>query len=658
MTIKELKAKSIWLNWDYKISTNGIKTKVPYSPLGGISGTNDKYQDTWTNYEFAKEKNSKIGLVFRDGICGIDIDNGANKKQINKIIELMDTYTEKSPSGNGFHILFTCDISKLPVSLVNNYYQKNPYNHLECYISNITNRYFTFTNDVIRDLPINDRTDELILFLNTYMIKSDDKTLNTILKSKTGDKFKILYYLGDISDYNYDDSSADMALCNILAFYTQGDFNKIDDYFSKSALYRDKWDRSDYKNRTINKAIIQCGNGFYNRPGRPKKNISLERKKEEFTMEILINHLEKKNISIKYNEIKKEVEIIGYNKRHSKEHIGENFSTIIFDELKTQFTRCDLNIINKYLEVIATDNKYNPIIEKLETTELQDNKDYFDELTKILEINDDYFSCLLLKKWLWQCCSICQNTIDRPFGADGILVLCGPQGYGKTRLIELLGFNGEYASTGKHINDYDKDTFRRCCSNWIVELAELESTLRSDIEKLKAFITDKVDEYRLPYGRKDIKLARKTSLVGTCNNTEYLVDQTGNRRFWTIPISKRIDTDKLYNFNFVGLWSQIYNLSKHDLQGFRLTPEEQETLNNRNCGYEKNIPAEYEIKDILSNSDARVIYKEITVTFFKQNHECLKNYTVQQISKVLNKLKIEQKIKNNQRLRLLPVMKI
>ncbi|MFV0275528.1 MAG: VapE domain-containing protein [Bacilli bacterium] len=670
-TIEELKLRSNWLNWIYRETKDGKPTKVPYSPLGGKSGTSDEYKHTWTDFQTANNKNSNVGIVFRDGLCGIDIDEGATEKDTKEIIDLMNSYTEKSPSGNGYHILFTCDISKIPYIkeefdidtcensylLDDNYYQKNEYKDLECYIGEVTNRFFTYTGNVVKDLPINDRTEELMIFLNKYMIRpKTNKTISIILKSKSKEKFEKLYFKGDIKDYNNDDSSADMALCSLLAFFTNGNFEEIDELFSQSALYREKWDRYDYKKLTINKAIDLCGNEYYKSPGRPKGNVS-PNKKEDFSIEILEEYLKEKNLVIRYNEITKNTVIIGYDKKHSQEHIIENLPTIIYNDMKSFYNNCNLNIIRNFLDVIETDNRYNPVLEKLMSL-TWDKNDYFYELTLILKI--DKFSALLLKKWLWQCCSMCQNNIDKPFGADGCLVLCGPQGYGKTLLVKLLGFNGKYSTLGQYLNCYNSDTIRRCSSNWIVELSEIESTLCSgNIELLKAFITNPNDKYRLPYARKDIDTARRTSLIGTCNNFEFLIDPTGSRRFWTIPLEERIDIERLREFNFEGLWAQMFSLHKKDLQGFRLNLDEQELLKERNSSHERTLAAEDEIIDIFSLEGSNIIQKYASASFFKENHSSLKNYTPQQIGKVLDKLGIKQKSRKvngkSQRLRYLPV---
>jgi putative DNA primase/helicase len=84
---------------------------------------------------------------------------------------------------------------------------------------------------------------------------SDVEVIELCRKAKNAAKFSDLYDGGDTSAHNGDDSSADLALMGILAFYSQ-DPAQLERLFSESTLgRRQKWNRSDYRNRTINKAL-------------------------------------------------------------------------------------------------------------------------------------------------------------------------------------------------------------------------------------------------------------------------------------------------------------------------------------------------------------------------------------------------------------------
>lgn len=297
MNLEELKLLKQWFCWKYIKNKDGKPTKVPKSYKNEETGVDEGHRETWCTYDEAKSAVKKysfdgIGFIFYNGICGIDIDKRDLEDPISKdILSLFsNTYAEKSPSGKGFHTLFLVDPSKIPKDYKEKYYQKNVKLDIECYIGGVTKRYFTYTGDVINDKPITDCTEELLTFLDKYMLRETKSTSTThtdteiksikyidseitddicdyiieaIKKSKQAEKFNKLYFDGDISDYSEDDSSADMALCGILAFYCGNYIKLIDKLFCGSKLYRKKWDRPDYKYNTIKKAIDGCKGKFY-----------------------------------------------------------------------------------------------------------------------------------------------------------------------------------------------------------------------------------------------------------------------------------------------------------------------------------------------------------------------------------------------------------
>lgn len=290
ITIAELKSQQIWLCWNYKY-VKGKLTKVPISYQNTPTGVNEEYRETWCTYDEAMTTKEKygfdgIGLVIPEGLCGIDIDKRDFEDIITKdILSLFDTYAEKSPSSKGLHILLQVDISKIPkdetgTKLNEKYYQKNPHNKIESYVGGLTNRFFTFSENVIVDKPINDCTEQYLTFLDKYMLKENKSTsishtdsdilnmactdiIEIIKKSEQAEKFEKLFSVGDTKDYGEDDSCADMALCSILAFYCGEDIELIDKLFCDSKLYREKWNRLDYKHSTIKKAIVLCKGKFY-----------------------------------------------------------------------------------------------------------------------------------------------------------------------------------------------------------------------------------------------------------------------------------------------------------------------------------------------------------------------------------------------------------
>ena len=376
------------------------------------------------------------------------------------------------------------------------------------------------------------------------------------------------------------------------------------------------------------------------------------------TPETLSEWLDKNAISIGYDEIGK-ILVVGGLWDENPEQIEANLPALVFSKIQCEFQRCTLQTVSAYLSIIASRNVVNPAKSLIESVEW-DGVSRLPEVFAILGISGDELSKTLVKKWLIQCVSLLYNSVGSPFGADGVLVLVGRQGIGKTRCFRRLAVESGLFGEGKCVNFGDKDSLISTTSYWLTELGEIESTLKGDREKLKAFITASVDEYRHPYARASTKAMRRTSFCGSANTADFLTDQTGNRRFWTVSVEK-IDLERLDKLNVLQLWAEIKVLSDADRQAFRLTPDEREELANRNSNHTQFLPAEAECADLLADvscSGYKVEWTLQTVTSFKERNPALKNYSVRTISAALDKIGATASIKKidgkTQRVRLLP----
>jgi len=115
--------------------------------------------------------------------------------------------------------------------------------------------------------------------------------------------------------------------------------------------------------------------------------------------------------------------------------------------------------------------------------------------------------------------------------ADHVPILEGRQGTLKSTAIEKLfspWFTDELAELGT------KDAAMQIRGAWGIEIAELSSMTRGEVERIKAFITRRVDRFRPSYGRRVIEAPRQCVFVGSTNSEAYLKDDTGGRRFWPI----------------------------------------------------------------------------------------------------------------------------
>ena len=287
----EMKKTRRWVGYKVEVR-DGKQTKVPYNAiLGSFAKSNDP--STWTTFNVAVSGCVKYGfagigfMLGKDATTdihylGIDLDNHGEEDFetiANDFIETLNSYTEYSHSGKGIHII--CKGTK-PVG--------------RCRKSNIemydNGRFFTMSGNVINNVPIEDRTEEVQdlweKYLkddnDAYMVNtdgeggitfgknmrasnveisptnmSDYELIDKIRSSRYGVEFNSLYN-GDLSAYGGDHSKADLALCKILAFWTGCDRFQIDRIFRSSGLMREKWDQ---KRNATNRWGIALAAGTY-----------------------------------------------------------------------------------------------------------------------------------------------------------------------------------------------------------------------------------------------------------------------------------------------------------------------------------------------------------------------------------------------------------
>lgn len=291
--LAELKQMKIWVCFIIT-EDNGKTNKNPISAHGTETGSDADHAHTWVTYDEAvkamqERAYNAVGFCVPENMGFLDMDHMNETDPFVQIrLDRFNSYTERSVSGNGIHIYFKLDSSKIPtcekdgkLKLDKAYYQKNPNNHIEMYFGAITNRFSVFTGNAIKNVPISDCTDAALLTLESDMRKEPIKKAKSgntksvdvatddfdivcnLRKQKNGDKFRMLYDGGDFSDYG-SQSEADCALCAMIAFRTGPNPEAIDKIFRGSALYREKWERDDYREETITKAIEACG-GVYHR---------------------------------------------------------------------------------------------------------------------------------------------------------------------------------------------------------------------------------------------------------------------------------------------------------------------------------------------------------------------------------------------------------
>src|SRR5215207_2804267 len=250
----ELKAEEAWVLWKYERYRN-----KPTKVLRQVNGrhADSTKPETWTTFEavlaaYTRGGFDGIGFVFNpdNPYCGADIDD-VTEDEARRWIERFDSYTERSPSGNGFHIICKAEVPK-----------GTNRDEGELYSSG---RFFTMTGEVIRDAPIRDAqdaADEFFKFLRrrdqesapaaSVSTLTDAEVVRLAENAKNGAEFNVVYRGGGQFKSG---SERDLSLASRLAFWTQ-DEAQIERIMLGSGCVREKWSKHrTYLRDTIRKAL-------------------------------------------------------------------------------------------------------------------------------------------------------------------------------------------------------------------------------------------------------------------------------------------------------------------------------------------------------------------------------------------------------------------
>ena len=147
---------------------------------------------------------------------------------------------------------------------------------------------------------------------------------------------------------------------------------------------------------------------------------------------------------------------------------------------------------------------------------------------------------------------------------DNMPVLSGIQGIGKSTLIKKLGKEW-YSDSLTTVQG--KEAYEQLQGVWMIEMGEMMATKKADIEATKHFLSKTEDIYRVAYGRRTSRFPRQCIFIGTTNDSEFLRDRTGNRRFWpvdvgVVPHTKNVWEDLSKN-EVDQIWAEAVELWKN-----------------------------------------------------------------------------------------------
>ena len=272
----KLRERDRWVVWRWESDPNNPdkRRKPPYCVADPSRHASSTKPETWAPFEQAVAvveagQADGIGYAMQPPEVFVDLDAELPEADRWAIAAKLDSYTETSPSGAGLHTLIVANL--------------NGGRHPQGIGVFQTGRWCYFTGDHVAGTPttIEERQAELDEVLAHFLpdgqtalcpngtrvvvpVALDDQAVlekARTAKNGAGHRFEALWN-GDTSAYDDDDSRADLALCSMLAWWTNRDPDRVDRMFRASALMRDKWNRDDYRERTIETAIRCVADGY------------------------------------------------------------------------------------------------------------------------------------------------------------------------------------------------------------------------------------------------------------------------------------------------------------------------------------------------------------------------------------------------------------
>jgi putative DNA primase/helicase len=180
------------------------------------------------------------------------------------------------------------------------------------------------------------------------------------------------------------------------------------------------------------------------------------------------------------------------------------------------------------VSIAGYNNRFHPIKDYLESLKWDEKPRLDSLLTRYLGVVDNDYTSAVSRKIL---CAAVARIFEPGVKFDFVLILEGKQGKGKSTFIKTLGRHW----FGDNISSFKgKDAVEGMQGVWIMELSELQAFGKAEIEHVKSFISRAEDRMRPAYARRVETFKRRCIFIGTTNDTEYLKDETGNRRFWPV----------------------------------------------------------------------------------------------------------------------------
>lgn len=223
---------------------------------------------------------------------------------------------------------------------------------------------------------------------------------------------------------------------------------------------------------------------------------------------------------------------------------GSHDDAALYSIIQTDYGVKNRNDYFDAIKNVSMRNKFHPVRDILDGLEFDGEEHIRSLLPDYLGVEDTEYSYQVMRLWMLGAVA---RVYEPGCKFDYTMIFTGPQGLGKSTFLKMMALNDSWFNDSLDSLDSDKAA-QSLMGSWIVELAELKSLARTagGVESVKRFLTAVQDKYRVPYERRADIFLRQCVFAGTTNKSDFLQDETGNRRFLIIQTGVNKPTKSLF----------------------------------------------------------------------------------------------------------------
>lgn len=224
-----------------------------------------------------------------------------------------------------------------------------------------------------------------------------------------------------------------------------------------------------------------------------------------------------------------------YGKKQELDHDNDPKKIQVLFQSKYGFHTISESAIYSAILLSCYENTKNEPKDWMESLQWDQQPRLYEFFEKAMGVKPNEYTTQICMNWF---ISMVARIYEPGCKVDNMVILEGSQGQNKSEALKIIA-GPWYGSSGASIQD--KDFLMTLQGKMLTEIAELDSFNKADTNLIKKILTTSTDTYRPAYGRVAKDYPRQGIFVGTTNDSHYLKDSTGNRRFWPIETSGSID---------------------------------------------------------------------------------------------------------------------